>query len=367
MTIPDQMMAAVYRGQGDVQVEQVPVPEIGPGEVLVRVLACGVCSTDLKKVELGLLTPPRVFGHETVGQIAAVGDGVYGWQAGDRVAVYHHIPDRTSWYSQRSLYAQCPQYKEVGVTAGTGEPGGGGFAEYVRVMPWIVEDGGLWAVPDDVPDEEAVFLEPVNTCLKGIRKLGIDEEHVVLVAGVGSIGLVMMQLANREGASVIAADPLPARRALAEELGAERTVDPTTEDIEAVCRELTDGRGADRAIVAAVGAGPVRDAIQATRPGATILLFAQTHRGDEVAADLCEVCLDEKRIVGSYSASVDEADEAAEVVFEGQIELAPLVTHRLALSEAGKAFEIAARPSNEAIKVVVIPDAVLSDAGPDES
>lgn len=359
MAIPDQMLAAVYRGRGDVQMEQVPVPEIGPDEVLVRVRACGVCSTDLKKIELGLLEPPRVFGHETVGEVAAIGENVYGWEEGDRVAVYHHIPDRTSWYSQRSLYAQCPQYKKVGVTAGTGEPAGGGFAEYVRVLPWIVEDGGLWAIPEDVPDEEATFLEPVNTCLKGIRKLDIDEEHVVLVAGMGSIGLIMQQLANREGASVIAADPLAARRTLAEELGAERTVDPSTEDIEAVCRELTDGRGADRAIIAAVGDGPVRDAIQATRPGAMILLFAQTHRGDEVAADLAEVCVDEKRLVGSYSASVDEADEAAEVVFEGQIELAPMITHRLPLSEAVEAFRLASTPSNEAVKVVVIPDALF--------
>jgi len=361
MAIPDRMQAAVYHGSNDVRVEEVPVPEIEAGEVLVRVLACGVCATDLKKIELGLLAPPRVFGHETVGEIVAVGDGVFGWQEGDRVAVYHHIPDRTSWYSQRALYAQCPRYKQVGVTAGVGEPAGGGFAEYVRVMPWIVEDEGLWSVPDDVPDEEAAFLEPVNTCLKGIRKLHLDEEHVVLVAGMGSIGLIMQQLATREGASVIAADPLPGRRELALELGAMRTVDPTEEDMEAVCRELTEGRGADRAIVAAVGDGPVRDAIRATRPGATILLFAQTHRGEEISADLCDVCLDEKRIVGSYSASVDEADEAAEVVFEGEIELAPLVTHRFPLSEAVEAFRVASHPSNESIKVVVVPDGVLDE------
>ena len=267
-------------------------------------------------------------------------------------------PKRQIGLCDRGLYAQCDGYKRTGVTAGF-EPAGGGFAEYVRVMPWIVEGEGLWSVPDDVPDDEATFLEPVNTCLKGIRKLDIDEEHVVLVAGMGSIGLIMQQLANREGASVIAADPLAARRTLAEELGAERTVDPSTEDIEAVCRELTDGRGADRAIIAAVGDGPVRDAIQATRPGAMILLFAQTHRGDEVAADLAEVCVDEKRLVGSYSASVDEADEAAEVVFEGQIELAPMITHRLPLSEAVEAFRLASTPSNEAVKVVVVPDALF--------
>lgn len=360
MTIPDEMMAAVYRGRDDVRMERVPVPAIGPGEVLIRVRACGVCSTDLKKVENGLLPPPLIFGHETVGEIAAVGDGVVEWYEGDRVALYHHVPDRTSWYSQRGLYAQCPQYKQVGVTAGF-EPAGGGFAEYVRVLAWVVENDGLVAIPDDVPDEEAVFIEPVNTCLKGIRKLALDEEHVVLVAGVGSIGLIMEQLAIREGASVVAADPLAARRTLAEEFGAVRTVDPANEDMQEACRSLTDGRGADRAIVAAVGSGPVRDAIRATRPGATILLFAQTHRGDEVAVDVGDICLDEKRIVGSYSASVDEAEEAAEIVFANGIELAQLVTHRVPLSEAPRAVELAAMPSNEAIKVVVVPDAFFEE------
>src|SRR5687767_6252958 len=114
MSIPDRMAAAVYRGQGEVVVETIDVPRIEPGEVLVRVAACGVCSTDIKKVELGLLGPPRVFGHETVGTIVRVGDEVRGWREGDRVAVYHHVPDRTSWYSQRGLYAQCPQYKKTG-------------------------------------------------------------------------------------------------------------------------------------------------------------------------------------------------------------------------------------------------------------
>jgi L-iditol 2-dehydrogenase len=361
MSIPDTMKAAVYHGRGDVRVETVPVPEIQAGEVLVRVAACGVCSTDIKKVELGLLPGPRIFGHETVGTIAEVGRGVEDWEVGDRVVVYHHIPDRTSWYSQRGLYAQCPQYKKVGVTAGF-EPAGGGFAEYVRVMPWIVEGEGLVAIPDDVSFEEATFVEPVNTCLKGVRALGLDEEHVVLLAGVGSIGLLLQQLAIREGASVIAADPLPGRLAVARQLGAIRTVDPTREDIHEVCRQLTEGRGADRAVVAAVGAGPVRDAIRATRPGAMILLFAQTHRGDEVAVDVGDLCLDEKRVVGSYSASVDEAEEAAEIVFEGEIDVEPLITHRLPLEDTPKAFEIAGHPSNEAIKVIVFPEAALVEA-----
>jgi len=134
-----------------------------------------------------------------------------------------------------------------------------------------------------------------------------------------------------------------------------RTVDPRTEDVHQACLELTEGRGADRAIVAAVGAGPVRDAIRATRPGAAILLFAQTHRGDEVAVAGGDLCIDEKRVVGSYSASVDLADEAAEIVFGREIELASLVTHRVSLAQAPRAFALASTPADDVLKVVVVP------------
>lgn len=350
--VPEQMLAAVYHGKDDVRVEQVPVPRLEPGEVLVKVAACGVCGTDLKKVQQGVLAPPRVFGHETAGTIAAVAPGVEVWQPGQRVAVYHHIPDRTSWYSQRGLYAQCPRYKQVGVTAGF-TPAGGGFSEYVRVMPWVVQGGGLVPLPPDATWDEAVFVEPVNTCLKGVRMLDIDEDDVVLVAGLGSVGLLLLQLAQREGARVVAADPLAGRRAMAARLGAVRTVDPRAEDIHEACLALTEGRGADRAIVAAVGAGPVRDTIRATRPGATILLFAQTHRGDEVAVDVGDLCIDEKRVVGSYSASVDLADEAAQIVFRRAIDVASLVTHRVPLAEAPRAFRLASTPSDDVLKVVV--------------
>jgi L-iditol 2-dehydrogenase len=348
------MSAAVYRGKDDVRMESIPVPALEPGEVLVKVAACGVCGTDLKKVQQGHVAPPRVFGHETAGTIVRAASGVRGWKAGDRVAVYHHIPDRTSWYSQRGLYAQCPRYKQTGVTAGFA-PAGGGFAEYVRVMPWIVEGGGLVRVPEDVSWEEAVFVEPVNTCLKGVRMLDLDEEHVLLVAGLGSVGLILLQLALREGARVIAADPLPGRRAIAQRLGAVRTVDPRAEDVHQACLELTEGRGADRRGRRGCRPGE-RD--RATRPGAAILLFAQTHRGDEVAVDVGDLCIDEKRVVGSYSASVDLAEEAAEIVFGREIDVASLVTHRVPLAEASRAFTLASTPADDVVKVVVHPGAL---------
>src|SRR5450631_282601 len=161
------MKAAVYRGSGRVAVESIPIPGIGPGEILIRVETCGICHTDLKKIAYNLLEPPRVYGHETAGVVAAVGSDVRRFLPGDRVVVFHHIPCGECFYCRRKLFAQCPVYKRVGVTAGF-EPAGGGFAQYVRVMDWIVERG-VEKIPDGVTFDQACFVEPVNTCLKGFK------------------------------------------------------------------------------------------------------------------------------------------------------------------------------------------------------
>src|SRR5580704_14886014 len=188
------MRAAVYRGSGEVVVEQIPTPEVGPGEVLIRVEACGVCHTDLKKVEYDLLPPPRVYGHETAGVVVRTGAGVTRYQAGDRVIVFHHIPCGDCFYCAHKLYAQCPGYKKVGVTAGF-EPAGGGFAQYVRVMDWIVERG-VEKIPDGISFEEASLVEPLNTCLKAVNQCGPQPGDFVLVMGQGPIGLMFTMLAK---------------------------------------------------------------------------------------------------------------------------------------------------------------------------
>src|SRR5437868_9668580 len=163
--LPATMQAAVYRGVNDVRLETVAVPEIAAGELLIQVHTCGICGTDLKKISTGSHSAPRIFGHETAGVVAAVGESVQGFKVRDRVMVFHHIPCGECFYCQRKVFAQCPVYKKVGCTAGF-EPSGGGFAEYVRVMDWIVRRG-LVKIPDRVSFEQAAFVEPVNTCLKG--------------------------------------------------------------------------------------------------------------------------------------------------------------------------------------------------------
>src|SRR5579872_2108300 len=198
--IPTTMRAAVYRGINDIRVETVPVPKVAAGEVLIRVHACGVCGTDLKKIHTGSHSAPRIFGHETAGIIAAVGAGVRDFSVGDRVIVYHHTPCGECYYCRKKTFAQCATYKKVGCTAGF-EPSGGGFAEYVRVMDWIVRRG-LVKIPDGVSFEQAAFVEPVNTCLKGVEALRLLPGETVLVIGQGPIGIILASLARRAGAVV---------------------------------------------------------------------------------------------------------------------------------------------------------------------
>src|SRR5881396_1945403 len=193
--IPSAMQAAVYRGVNDVRLETVPVPQIGRGEILLRVHTCGICGTDLKKIATGSHSAPRIFGHETSGVIAAVGDGVCDFQPGDRVVVFHHIPCRDCYYCRHRTFAQCETYKKVGCTAGF-EPSGGGFGEYVRVMDWIVQNG-TGRIPEGTSFEQASFVEPVNTCLKGIERIGLESGETVLVIGQGPIGIILSALAKR--------------------------------------------------------------------------------------------------------------------------------------------------------------------------
>lgn len=344
------MLAAVYRGPGDLRVEDVPVPEIGPGELLVRVAACGVCGTDLKKIEKGLVPPPRIFGHEIAGRVASVGAGVTGFREGDAVVVHHHVPCRTCYYCRAGAYAQCETYKRNGTTAGF-EPAGGGFAEYVRALPWIVA-GGTIRVPEGVRPEEAVFVEPVNTCLKAVRKAGVGPGQTVLVVGQGPIGSMLMQLCRWAGAAAFVSDRFRDRLDLATSLGASAALDAAT-DVASEVRALTEGRGADVAFLAAVGQQPFQQAVDATRAGGRIVPFAATSPGERVEVDLGALSAAEKDLVCSYSASVDVQDLAAQLVFSRQVRVAELITHRFALADAPRAIALASRPGPGVMKVML--------------
>jgi L-iditol 2-dehydrogenase len=350
--IPATMLAAVYRGVDDVRMETVPVPTIGPGELLVRVHTCGVCGTDLKKIAAGSHSAPRIFGHETAGMIAAVGAGVRDYQPGDRVVVFHHIPCGDCYYCRQKTFAQCETYKKVGCTAGF-EPSGGGFAEYVRAMDWIAQRGTV-RIPDNVSYEQACFVEPINTCMKGIERLELRLGETVLAIGQGPIGIMLSVLAKRAGSTVVTSDLYPERLTISTSYGLGNSIDASRTDVVKAVRELTEGRGADAAILAVGGNGLIRTAMDAVRPGGRVLLFAQTVHGD-ATFDPGAVCVDEKTLLGSYSASVDLQEASVQFVMNREMDLERLITHRFSLARSVEALNLAAHPQPESMKVAIQP------------
>ena len=350
--IPSTMQAAVYRGINDVRLESVAVPSIGPGEILVRVHSCGVCGTDLKKISTGSHSAPRIFGHETSGVVATVGAEVTKYRPGDRVIVFHHIPCRQCFYCQNKTFAQCATYKKVGCTAGF-EPSGGGFAEYVRVLDWIVEHGTV-RIPDGVSFEQACFVEPVNTCLKGVYTLNLRPGETVLTIGQGPIGIVLSALAKRAGVTLITSDLYPERLRIGSSFGLDLTIDASRTNVVERVRELTHGRGADAVILAVGGNSLIRTAMDAARPGGRVLLFAQTQHGEAVI-DPAAICVDEKSLLGSYSASVDLQEESARFVMDREMDLERLISHRFPLTESVQALDLAAHPQPSSMKVVIQP------------
>jgi L-iditol 2-dehydrogenase len=356
--IPATMQAAVYRGVDDVRLENVPVPKIGAGELLVRVHSCGICGTDLKKIATGSHSAPRIFGHEVGGVVAAIGDGVADYRVGDRVMYFHHIPCGDCYYCSHKVFAQCPTYKKVGATAGF-EPSGGGFAEYVRVMDWIVERG-LVRIPDGVSFEQASFIEPVNTCMKGIETLALKSGETVLVIGQGPIGIILSVLAKRYGVRVITSDLFPQRLTIGKAFGLVENIDASACNTVQSIKERTEGRGADAVILAVAGNGLIRPAMDATRPGGRVLLFAQTQHG-EATIDPAAVCVDEKSLLGSYSASVDLQQESAKFVLSREMDLERLISHRFSLADSIEALQLAAHPKPDSMKVVIQPGSLWKD------
>ncbi len=277
--IPATMQAVVYRGVNDMRVETVPVPSIGRGELLVCIATCGICGTDLKKIHTGSHSAPRIFGHEMAGTIVSVGQDVTSFAVGERVMVFHHVPCGECYYCRKGTPAQCPLYKKVGVTAGF-EPSGGGFAEYIRVMDFVAANGGVVRIPDGVPFEQAAFVEPVNTVLKGVKLLNLASDDTVLVIGQGPIGLMHAVLASRTGARVLTSDLYPERHAIAAKFGLHNHIRAGTENVVERVFAETDGRGADAVVLAVGGNALIRTAMDAARPGGKVMLFAQTQHGN---------------------------------------------------------------------------------------
>jgi len=241
----------------------------------------------------------------------------------------------------------------VGVTAGY-EPAGGGFSQYVRVMDWIVQRG-VEKIPDGVLYEHASFVEPLNTCLKGVVQLDLKPDDVVVILGQGPIGLLFTMLAKRTRATILATDTMPYRKELAQRFGALAAYDPRDPDLQTRIKDLTQGRGADAIIIAASAPGIVGQAVEYSRPGSRILLFAQTSHQERIELSGADVCVGERMIFGSYSASVDLQKESADLVFSGELPVEDLISHRFPLDQIQKGIGMALHPEPTSLKIIVQP------------
>lgn len=349
--IPKTMRAGVYRDKGIVRVEDVPVPEVADGEVLIKVAACGICGTDIKKIFRRYVEPPQILGHELAGRVVAIGRGVTKWKLGDRVMSFHHIPCGECFYCKNRLFSQCKQYKTTGLTGGF-TPNGGGFGEYVKAMPWVTERG-IVALPDNVSFEEATFIEPVNTIVKAVQKARVQAGENVLIIGCGPIGLQLLMVTKTVGVRIYSSDPMAPRRAKSLELGAVESFDPRSGKLVEEVKARTEGRGADAVLVAVAHPAVVREALAAARPGGRVLLFAANDPVTQIQFPAAAVGIDEKEILGSYSAAVDIQASAAALVLEKKLPVMEIVTHRFPLAKIQEGLELAVRPTEESLKILI--------------
>ena len=349
--IPRTMRAGVYREKGVVRVEEVPVPEVGAGELLIKVAACGVCGTDIKKIFQRYVDPPQILGHELAGTVVAIGPGVRKWKLGDRVMSFHHIPCGKCFFCERRLFSQCKQYKTTGLTGGF-TPNGGGFGEYVKAMPWVAE-GGIVELPDNVSFEEATFIEPINTIVKAVQKARIAVGETVLVIGCGPIGLQLLMVAKTTGARIYTSDPMATRRRKSITLGATESFDPVSGKLVEEVRARTGGRGVDAVLVAVAHPAVVVEGLAAARPGGRVLLFAANDPVTKIEFPAAAVGIDEKEILGSYSAAVDIQDSAAALVLGKKLPVMEIVTHRFPLAKIQEGLDLAAKPTEDSLKVLI--------------
>ncbi|MBD2137398.1 alcohol dehydrogenase catalytic domain-containing protein [Anabaena sp. FACHB-1237] len=348
------MKAQVFRGVNQLSYEELPIPTLEADEVLVQVRVVGLCQSDIKKIRYPLYEPPRIFGHETAGTIAAVGSNVRKWQVGQRVAVMHHIPCMRCAYCLNDNFSMCDVYKNISTTAGF-NPSGGGFAEYVKVPGHIVQNGGLIPIPNHITFEEASFVEPTNCCLKAVKKANIVPGQTVLVTGAGPIGLMFIMLVKYFGAKAIATDLIPSRIEKALNVGAEAAFDARDTELTTKIHALTDGMGVDVTLLAVPSDKAFFQALDCTRKGGKILFFAEFPDEVEIPINPNILYRREIDLMGSYSSSYRLQSLAADIVFNRRIDVNALISDRYSLQDLSQAVNQAIAPTSETYKILIYP------------
>lgn len=339
------MKVARYYSRQDVRVEDVPVPAIGPGEILVQVKACGLCGSDLMEWYVAEKAP-TVLGHEPAGVVAEVGEGVRKFEVGDRVFVHHHVPCFTCHHCLRGYYTLCQTFRATHL-----DPGG--FAEYIRVPALNVQRDVL-KLPPDMSFAQATMIEPVATCIRGIERAGLQVGDTVVVIGAGGTGLIHMQLAKIRGAGmVLVTDFSPFRLEMACHLGADYAIN-AHEDVLAVLEQLNEGRRADMVIVTAGSIQAMEQGMALADGGATVLLFAPSSPEATLAVSPHRLLFSEITIISTYSCAPQETRQALKLIQWGRIKVKELITHRFDLAGVGEAIRLATE-AGESLKIVIVP------------
>lgn len=340
------MRVAACTSDGNLRIERRPVPLPGPGEVVLRLTWCGFCGTDLFKLDNQTQTPGTVLGHELVGIVQETGDGVTALEIGDRVVAPHHVACGRCGLCRRGSRTLCSVFKENLMSPG-------GFSEFVLLGERVVSEAAR-IIPDHVPDESAAFLEPAACVLRGIDKAEIrDPEGCAVIIGGGSMGLlhlVVLRAVHPE-LSIIVTDPIEERRNLAERLGATSSCPPN--QLEATAKAVTGDLGADAVFDTVGGSRILVSAMAALRAGGTVVLFAHAGEGETAGFELNTLFKNERRVVATYSGSLDEQDRLADLLFSGTLDPRALISHRIPLDQIQDAVDLARR--RQALKILIGP------------
>ncbi len=339
------MRVAMYYNNQDVRLKEMSTPRIGRGELLIKVLASGICGSDVMEW-YRLKKAPLVLGHEITGEIAEVGQDVDGYHVGDRVFVAHHVPCNTCRYCLHGLHTVCETLHTT-----TFDPGG--FAEYLRVPPLNV-DRGVFLLPDEISFEDGTFIEPLACVVRGQRLSHLLPGQTVLVLGSGISGLLHVAMARASGASrIIATDISKYRLNAALGLGADYVIH-AEEDVPVRLRQANDDRLADLVIVCTGAFSAFCQALQSVDRGGTVLFFAPTEPGKALPVPVNEFWRNGITLMTSYGASPLDIGVAIELIRACRVPVHEMITHRLGLAETGLGFRLVAE-GRESIKVIIEP------------
>lgn len=320
------------------------VPEAATGEIVVRLVMCGICGTDVSKV-FGDYPKPQKLGHEVVGVVHKVGAGVSTFRIGQRVALAHHAPDLSSHFAKRGSETMDPVFRHSNI-----DPGG--FAEFIRVPSALVK-ATVVAIPDHIPDGRAVFMEPMACCLRALDRVTLVKGDSCLVVGVGAVGLLFMPLLRDLGVTSVAADMRRERIDVAKLWGASIGGIPGTDDIAALCKAQSEGRGVDCVVLTIVNAATVALALASVRDGGTVVIFGGKP-GAEFPLPLWDIWLREINLVTSYSATPEGLHRAMAILSgEPYVGLENLISHQMPLTNAQTAFELVFE--GKASKAILMP------------